>query len=124
MRRAASTDILHFPARVVVTAADHITSADGPRCPDELSCVSERPMIMSMPTTAHPQQRYDHRLRNLVQRTADVTRRHRPRSPSLDVPWVARQGTQDRGERGRDGPERIGTPARSPAAAATREEAH
>src|SRR5216684_7142050 len=73
MRRAASTDILHFPARVVVTAADHITSADGPRCPDELSCVSERPMIMSMPTTAHPQQRYDHRLRNLVQRTADVT---------------------------------------------------
>ncbi len=30
-------------------------------------------MIMSMPTTARPQQRYDHRLRNLVQRTGDVT---------------------------------------------------
>ena len=33
----------------------------------------ERPMIMSMPTTARPQHRYDHRLRNLVQRTGDVT---------------------------------------------------
>ena len=33
----------------------------------------ERPMIISMPTTARPQQRYDHRLRNLVQRTGDVT---------------------------------------------------
>jgi len=35
--------------------------------------VWERPMIISMPTTARPQQRYDHRLRNLVQRTGDVT---------------------------------------------------
>jgi len=30
-------------------------------------------MIVSMPTTARPQQRYDHRLRDLVQRTGDVT---------------------------------------------------
>ena len=30
-------------------------------------------MIISMPTTPRPQQRYDHRLRNLVQRTGDVT---------------------------------------------------
>jgi len=30
-------------------------------------------MIMSMPTTARPQHRYDHRLRNLVQRTKNVT---------------------------------------------------
>src|ERR1700730_9544663 len=30
-------------------------------------------MIRSMPTTARPQQRYDHRLRHLVQRTGDVT---------------------------------------------------
>ena len=30
-------------------------------------------MIMSMPTAARVQQRYDHRLRNLVQRTGDVT---------------------------------------------------
>ena len=30
-------------------------------------------MIISMPTTVRPQQRYDHRLRHLVQRTGDVT---------------------------------------------------
>jgi hypothetical protein len=30
-------------------------------------------MIIAMPTTARPQPRYDHRLRNLVQRTGDVT---------------------------------------------------
>ena len=30
-------------------------------------------MIISMPTTARMQQRYDHRLRYLVQRTGDVT---------------------------------------------------
>jgi hypothetical protein len=30
-------------------------------------------MIILMPTTARSQQRYDHRLRNLVQRTGDVT---------------------------------------------------
>jgi hypothetical protein len=35
---------------------------------EELIGASERPMIISMPTTARPQQRYDHRLRNLVQR--------------------------------------------------------
>jgi hypothetical protein len=28
-------------------------------------------MIVSMPTTARPQQRYDHCLRNLVQRSGD-----------------------------------------------------
>jgi hypothetical protein len=35
--------------------------------------VSERPMIIPMTTTGRPQQRYDHRHRNLVQRTGDVT---------------------------------------------------
>jgi putative transposase len=40
---------------------------------DELSYVMKRPMIGSMPSTARPQQRYDHRLRDLVQRTGDVT---------------------------------------------------
>ena len=30
-------------------------------------------MIASMPSTGRPQQRYDHRLRHLVQRTGDVT---------------------------------------------------
>jgi hypothetical protein len=38
-----------------------------------LKGVKERRMIMSMPTTARPQQRYDHRLRDLVHRTGDVT---------------------------------------------------
>jgi hypothetical protein len=35
--------------------------------------VTDRRMIISMPTTARPQRRYDHRLRNLVQRTGDLT---------------------------------------------------
>ena len=40
---------------------------------EELSSVSERPMIIRMTTTLRPQQRYDHRLRELVHRTGDVT---------------------------------------------------
>jgi hypothetical protein len=43
-------------------------------------------MIRSMPTTARPQQRYDHRLRNLVQRTGDVTV-----ATDLGVPSPARR---------------------------------
>jgi hypothetical protein len=35
--------------------------------------VSERPMIIGMTTTSRPQQRYDHRLRDIVQRTRDLT---------------------------------------------------
>ena len=34
-------------------------------------------MIIAMPTTARPQQRYDHRLRNLVQRTSEFPARRR-----------------------------------------------
>lgn len=72
--RAAFTDILHFPARVVITTADPLTSARTARSVlEELSGVSERPMIIPMTTTGRVQQRYDHRLRNLVQRTRDVT---------------------------------------------------
>src|SRR5687768_14484913 len=62
---AASTDILHCPARVVVTSARTVPIVL------ELSVVGKR-IIVSMPTTGRPQQRYDHRLRNLVQRTRDV----------------------------------------------------
>jgi hypothetical protein len=40
---------------------------------EELSGKTERPMIIPMSTKARPQQRYDHRLRNLVQRSGDVT---------------------------------------------------
>jgi len=39
----------------------------------ELSDLREPSMILSVPTTARLQHRYDHRLRNLVQRTANVT---------------------------------------------------
>ena len=35
--------------------------------------MAQRAMIISMPTTARPQQRYDHRLRELVQRTGQLT---------------------------------------------------
>jgi hypothetical protein len=49
-------------------------SADARDLLEELSGVSERPMIIPMTTTtARPQQRYDHRLRDFVQRTGDVT---------------------------------------------------
>ena len=40
---------------------------------EELSGLSERPMIIRMTTASRPQQRYDHRLRDLVQRTGDLT---------------------------------------------------
>jgi hypothetical protein len=39
----------------------------------ELSGLRERPMIIRMTTVCRPQQRYDHRLRDLVQRTGDLT---------------------------------------------------
>jgi hypothetical protein len=38
-----------------------------------LSAVSDRATIIRMPTTSRPQQRYDHRLRDLVRRTGDLT---------------------------------------------------
>ena len=65
---AVPADILHFVARVVVTPTDAPHS-----CLRELSGVSGRPMIIRMMTTSRPQQRYDHRLRDLVQRTGDLT---------------------------------------------------
>ena len=40
---------------------------------EELSGGSERPMFISMTTSGRPQQRYDHRLRDLVHGTGDVT---------------------------------------------------
>jgi hypothetical protein len=40
---------------------------------EELSGVRERLTIIPMTTTTRPQQRYDHRLRDLVRRTGDVT---------------------------------------------------
>ena len=66
---AVSTDILHLSARVVVTAADRLTLADGPQCFRVVERRSERRMIIPMTTTGRRQQRYDHRLRDLVQST-------------------------------------------------------
>jgi hypothetical protein len=40
---------------------------------EELSGVSERPMIFPVTTTGRFQQRYDHRLRDLVRASGDVT---------------------------------------------------
>lgn len=44
-------------------------------------------MMISVPITRRPQQRYDHRLRNLVQRTGDVTV-----ATGLGVPRSTRAG--------------------------------
>ena len=82
VRRAIPNDTLYFLARVL--GAVPRTFGTFPR---ELSSRrlgrSHRPRRVerreetaddrSMPTTARPQQRYDHRLRHLVQRTGDVT---------------------------------------------------
>jgi hypothetical protein len=48
-------------------------STDGRNVLEELSGVSERWMIIPMTTTRRLQQRYDHRLRDLVQGTGDRT---------------------------------------------------
>jgi hypothetical protein len=78
-------------------------------------------MIRSMPTTTRPQQRYDHRLRNLTQRTGDVTA-----ATDLGVlrstVRVARRGVDGRGQSGCGGPHGDGTPPGDPETAATRPE--
>ena len=51
-----STDNLHVRARVVVTAADRLTSADGSNVLEELSNPSERRMIIPMTTRRRLQQ--------------------------------------------------------------------
>jgi hypothetical protein len=40
---------------------------------EELNSVSDRPIIVRMPSTSRSQQRYDHRLPDLVQRTGDLS---------------------------------------------------
>ena len=104
--RAVFTDILHLPARVVVTAADHLTSADAPQCPRGVErrerTADDHPHDDHGPPSAALRppasgSRPTHRGRD---------HRHGPRGPSLDGPWVARQGAEGRGEPRRDGPER------------------
>jgi hypothetical protein len=66
-RGAVCTHYVHFLERVVSTPTDI------PIGLEELRSVSEPPMIVRMTTTSRPQRRYDHRLRDLVQRTGDLT---------------------------------------------------
>ena len=63
--RAVYTHNVHFSGAGCQHAAQ--TS------PSTLRRVSEPLMIVRMTTASRPQRRYDHRLRNLVQRTRDVT---------------------------------------------------
>src|SRR5215204_3007156 len=73
-----------FPEPVVVTLAGAF-----PSVPEELSGAMNRPMIVPCRLRPRPQQRYDHRLRNLVQRTGDVTVATDLGVPSLDRAWLA-----------------------------------
>jgi len=63
----------------------------------ELSGVRERPMIITMPTTARPQQRYDHRASASGPTHWGRDRRHGSRSPSFDGAWVAWRDANARG---------------------------
>jgi putative transposase len=69
--RAVHTDILHPPARVVVTAAA-ITAADRLRCPQGLSGVSERPDDDPHDDHGPPSAALRSRLRDRVHATGDV----------------------------------------------------
>src|SRR5262245_53206439 len=64
--RAVPTDIADFLARVVVTRTD------ASHRPEELRNASNRPIIIRMRTAPRLQHRYDHRLRELVQRSGDL----------------------------------------------------
>jgi putative transposase len=77
-------------------------------------------MISRMPT-ARPQQRYDHRLREIVQRSGDLTIAT-DRGSSVDGAGVAPHGADRCGQSGRGGPDRSGTPTRSPHAPTIRPE--
>jgi hypothetical protein len=69
---AVSTDILHRPVRVVALLRSASCRRAAPNVLEELSGVSERSMIHH-DDHERLQQRYDHRLRDLVQRTGDMT---------------------------------------------------
>ena len=81
-------------------------------------------MIVSMPTTARPQQRYDHRPSRSRSTHRGRDHRHGPRSPSLDGAWLAGRGADGRGLSGCCGPHGAGAPTGGPEAAATRPQAH
>jgi hypothetical protein len=74
-RSALQSGATELPARTFWTFLRELSSRR--RTPgillEELSGLSERPMIIRMTTASRPQQRDDHRLRDLVQRTGDLT---------------------------------------------------
>ena len=90
----------------------------------KLSAVTERPMII--PHDDHGAPAAARRPPASGSRPTDrgCDPRHRSRGPSLDRPGVAQPSTEGRDKPGRDGPDGIGTPARSRGTSATREEAH
>src|SRR5262245_2375930 len=92
---------------------------------EELRGVRERPMIIPHDDDHGPPSAA---LRPPASRSRPTHRgrdhRDGSRGPSLDGPWVAWRGTEGRGEPGRDGPESLGTSARSLGAPPTRQEAH
>src|SRR5262249_18024884 len=59
--------------RELSSCGGHLTSADRPHVLGRLSGVNGPPMIILMTTTGRAQQRYDHRLRDLVRGTGDLT---------------------------------------------------
>ena len=67
---------VHGHSALCRASCRHVGPADaGRRAPlfEELSGANGRPMIGAMTSTVRPQQRYDHRLRDLVRRSGDVT---------------------------------------------------
>jgi hypothetical protein len=95
-----------------------------PRTPSGLSGVRELPMIICMPSTTRQQRRYNHRLRNLVHRTGDVTVATDLGVPRSTARGMAARGADRRGLSGCSGPHGAGAPTGGPEAAATRAEAH
>src|SRR5262245_56021708 len=121
--RAVYMDILHF-RRELSSAGGRLTAADRSKCPREVERCER---------TADDRPHDDYGARAAALRPpasgscpTHGRRRHRhgSRGASLDGPWLAPQGTEGRGQPGRDEPGHIRTSARDPGAPATREEAH
>src|SRR5262245_12070036 len=100
-----STFIVDFLARVVVTPTDARIVLE------ELSGVTEPPMIICMTTPSRRQQRYDHRLRDLIQTHRGSDHRHGSQYPALDGAWMAGCGADGRGHEGSES-HGAGAPAR------------
>ena len=121
--RANPPSCPHGHSALSLASCRHVGSV-APIVLEELSDVRNRPMIVSVATTARPQQRYDHRLRSLVQRTGDATV-----ATDLGVPRSTARGWLSAAPTvvvGLDvcGPHGAGAPTGGPEAAAARPRAH